>query len=171
MTTDQIIDELIAREGGFTNDPVDPGGPTKYGITAGTLGEWRGLHRAATPAEVASLTRAEAKDIYIKTYIEAPGFNAILNERLRVALIDDGVNSGTAAAIRRLQRVLGVSVDGVLGPMTLAAANAITSDWVLTELVKARCLHYARIVQQDASQRRFIVGWLTRALSFLEVTH
>ena len=167
MTVDAILNELIGREGDFTDDPLDRGGATKYGITAATLGNWRGWSRPATRAEVEALTVPEAKAIYTVRYLEQPGFAQIPSEPLRVALMDDGVNSGPAAAIKRLQRVLGVSQDGVLGPITLTAVREYPDTRLLQELVKARCLAYARIVQADPSQRRFLVGWLTRAFTFL----
>jgi lysozyme family protein len=169
VTLDAILDELLMREGGFSNDPDDRGGPTRFGITAETLGNWRGWTRPATLAEVEALTRAEAKAIYIARYIEQPGFTPanIPDEALRVALIDDGVLSGTVGAIRRLQRIVGVPVDGVLGPVTAAAVRAHDPQWIRTELVKARCLHFGHLVAHDSSQRRFLVGWLARVLSFL----
>ena len=174
MTLDRILDELMAREGGFSDDPSDRGGATKYGITAATLGNWRGWMRPATAAEVQALTRVEAKAIYIARYIEQPGFTTanVRDEALRVALIDAGVHCGPATAVKWLQRGLGVKADGVLGRQTIDALSKSDAVLARTGLVKARCLHYGQLVRDDATQRRFIVGWLSRALSFLpsEVT-
>ena len=169
MTLDAILDELLTREGDFSADPIDRGGPTRYGITATTLGNWRGWNRPATRAEVEALTRVEAKAIYIARYIEAPGFTAenIPDLKLRVALIDDGVNTGPMNAIKRLQRAVGVKADGIFGPVTKQALAVHGADWVRVELVKSRCIYYGQIVANDVSQRRFIVGWLSRALGFL----
>jgi lysozyme family protein len=61
---DTILDEIIRREGGYVNHPADRGGPTKYGITAQTLGRWRKLDRPATATEVKALTETEARAIY-----------------------------------------------------------------------------------------------------------
>ena len=169
MTLDAILDELLTREGGFSDDSADRGSFTKYGITAMTLGNWRGWTRPATHAEVEALTRVEAKAIYIARYIEQPGFTPenIPDLALRVALIDDGVNTGPRSAIKRLQRAVGVPQDGILGPRTKAALALVDPVWVRTECVKSRCIYYGHLVAQDATQRRFIVGWLTRALGFL----
>lgn len=169
MTLDAILDELMTREGGFVDDPVDPGGATKYGITAGTLGNWRGWTRPATRAEVEALTRVEAKAIYIARYIEQPGFTPenIPDLKLRVALIDDGVNAGPTQAVKRLQRVVGALPDGVLGPKTIEVLKVHSPEWVRVQVVKARCVHYAEIVRSRPTQSRFIVGWISRALSFI----
>lgn len=170
MTADQIIDRILEQEGGFVDDPADRGGPTKYGITAETLGNWRGLTRPATRVEVQALTDDEARQIYHARYIVAPGFTPenIPHEKLRAALIDEGVNAGPTVAIKHLQAALGVSVDGVLGPVTAAAVRMHASaDGLLLQVVRLRCLRYGRIVQQNPSQRRFIVGWLDRAFDML----
>lgn len=169
MTLDAILDELMSREGDFSDDPSDAGGPTRFGVTASTLGNWRGWRRPATRAEVQVLTRVEAKAIYLARYIEQPGFTPsnVPDEALRIALIDDGVNAGPTTAVKRLQRVLGVAPDGVFGPDTVRALSQKDPQWVRREVVKARCLHYAAIVREDVTQRRFIVGWISRAFLFL----
>jgi len=74
VMVESLIDDIIRREGGFVNHPADRGGPTKYGITAKTLGNWRQLGWLATSDEVATLTESEAREIYRHRYILAPGF-------------------------------------------------------------------------------------------------
>ena len=63
-TIEQILDDILRREGGYVNHPADRGGPTNFGITAQTLGSWRKLGRPATAAEVQALTEPEARAIY-----------------------------------------------------------------------------------------------------------
>jgi lysozyme family protein len=104
---ESIIDDIIRREGGFVNHPNDRGGPTKYGITAKTLGSWRQLGRVATRSEVAALIKAEAREIYRQRYIVAPGFDAITHAALQALLVDAGVHSGPRRAVRWLQEALG----------------------------------------------------------------
>lgn len=168
MSSDQIIDDIIQREGGFVNDRVDRGGATKFGITAATLGAWRGLGGPASAEEVRQLSVSEAREIYRQQYIVKPGFALIVNRTVRAQLVDDGVLSGPRAAITSLQLELGVKPDGVLGPATAAAANAADPVVLTRKLAVARALRLARIVQKDHTQSRFLVGWLARALGFLE---
>ena len=168
MTDDQIIDEVIAREGGYVNLRNDAGGPTRYGITAATLGAWRGYGHSALDEEVRQLSIAEAREIYRQQYIVKPGFAAIDDDGLRAQLVDDGVLSGPRAAIVSLQAELGVKPDGVMGPVTVAAANAADATALRRKLAVARALRLARIVQKDRTQISFLVGWLTRALGFIE---
>lgn len=168
MTDDQIIDAVIEREGGYVNLRNDTGGPTKFGITAATLGAWRGYGHAASAEEVRQLSVHEAREIYRQQYIVKPRFALIDDDGLRAQLVDDGALSGPRAAITSLQLELGVTPDGILGPVTIAAANAANSTVLRRKLAVARALRLARIVQKDRKQLAFLVGWLTRALGFLE---
>lgn len=167
MTDAEIIDGVVDREQGFSDHPSDRGGPTKYGITAKTLGAWRKLGRQATRAEVLALDLSEAKDIYRHVYITAPGFDVITFGPLRAQVIDDGVLSGTHAATVTLQEALGVTADGVLGGRTRAALVASDPIVVHVRVLKGRLMRYATIVHRDRTQGDFIRGWVTRALGFL----
>ena len=166
MTVDQILDDLIRREGGYVHDPVDRGGPTKYGITQRTLRAWRG--QVVTPTDVRRLTRDEARAIYHQRYVDAPGF-ATLPDPLRAQVIDDAVLSGPRQAVKDLQRALGdVTVDGQLGPTTRAALDSAGARLVHARLIQTRTVRLARLVQRDPTQARFLAGWLTRATAFAE---
>lgn len=174
MTENELLDELIAREGDFVDHPADKGGPTKFGITAATLGQWFGLPGPAPVEVVRALTAADAKAIYRARYIEQPGLTEahIPDERLRVAVIDEGVISGPRRAIQNLQRQIRVPADGVIGPQTLAALEALNDDaaWnVLVNVITDRTLRMVRIVEGDRTQLVFLRGWISRALSLLQV--
>lgn len=172
MTESDIIDGVIAREGDvFTNNAVDRGGPTRYGITAKTLGTWRVLGRAATSDEVAGLRRAEAVEIYRHLYVQKPGFTAdrFAFEPLRLQAIDDGVLSGPREAVLTLQRLLGVTADGIFGHDTVAALAKADQTSLHFQYIKARMMRFVRICQKDASQLHWLGGWTNRALGFLDV--
>ncbi len=167
MTIDQLLDGVIAREGGgtFTNDPADKGGPTKYGITARTLANYRGMSRSATIAEVKALTEDEARAIYRTQYVRP--FDAIPFDHLRAQLADFGVTSSPIEAVKTLQRCLGVEPDGVIGDRTKVAVLNQPQRYTNNALVAFRCQYYAEIVRKNPSQVKFLVGWLTRACDFL----
>lgn len=167
MTEAEIIDDVIARERGFADHPNDRGGPTKYGITASTLGQWRQMGRPATRDEVRALELSEAQAIYRHLYIEAPGFDAITAAPLRAQVIDYGVLSGSYAATVALQRALEVEADGVFGKRTRAALLAADPVMVHVRVLKHRLRRFAQIVEADHSQAVFLEGWTMRALTFL----
>lgn len=161
-TNDAIIDDIIRREGGstVTNDPADRGGRTQYGIA----------ERSHPSAWVdGKVTLEEARDIYRQRYLEAPGFGKIEDPRLRAQLVDFGVNSGPGVAIQKLQEILKVDVDGVLGPKTLTAIAAYDPNLLNNKLALARVRMIGRIVNKNPSQAKWLNGWLERALSFLHL--
>jgi lysozyme family protein len=161
VTTEQLIAGIIDREGEtFTDDSADRGGPTRYGITQAVLSEFRG--QPVSAGQVAALTRDEAAEIYEHLYVMKSHFLHLLDERVRVMLIDWAVTSGLSAATKGLQRVLGVEVDGLCGPVTIGTANKVDGTWLLKSLGLARQTFYVRCAKADAGQLRFLEGWLNR---------
>lgn len=93
---DALIARVIEREGGYSNNPNDNGGPTKYGITLATLHGWR--QAPVSAADVQSLTTSEAAQIYRRNYFVGPGLDAVKDPEIQEFLFDYGVNSGPGAA-------------------------------------------------------------------------
>ena len=126
----QIAREIVDREGGFVNDPDDPGGATKYGVTIGTA------RRVALDkdgdgdvdvSDLRALSREDAVRVFMEYYFQRPGI-ARLPEVLQASVFDMYVNAG-ANAVKILQRLLGqmghrVDVDGAIGAQTVAASQA-----------------------------------------------
>lgn len=167
MTADQIIDDILRREGGYSDRVQDTGGPTNFGITAATLGAWRNLGRSATRAEVKALKEGEARAIYRSQYITAPRLDQVTNQDLRGLLVDFGVHSGPARAVKALQRAVDVPIDGVLGPKTLAAMNRLDIRGVYRAVLRERGELLAAILQRDKTQLVFAAGWLRRLMEFV----
>lgn len=169
MADDDIIDEIITREGKkYTNDPADRGGPTKFGITLATL---RDYHHddAVTAEEVEDLTEDEAKRIYRALFVDRPKFALIANDNIRAFLVDWGVNSGPKRPIKALQGLVGVPADGILGTFTASKANSADQRWLYNALIQARMEFVDAIVAHDPTQERFIKGWHNRINSFKNV--
>ena len=160
-----IISGILRREGGFVDHPADRGGPTNFGITLGTLAEWRGTD--ATRDDVEALTEQEAREIYQALYVTRPGFDGIADAHLRAQVIDSGVLHGTGRAARWLQQAAGVGVDGAVGPITLGAVNGADADMLGRKFAVTRIRKIGRIVSRDHSQAVFALGWLRRATEFL----
>jgi lysozyme family protein len=146
---------VLSFEGGFSNDPSDPGGATCYGVTLDTLSAWRG--RSCTVAEVRELTRADVQPIYAARFW-GPVRGDDLPAGVDLITFDCAVNQGPGTAARMLQRAAGVVVDGQLGPVTLRAVQALPAAQVIA----------AMRVERDAAYRaasgfpRYGAGWLRR---------
>jgi lysozyme family protein len=159
------VDFVIRHEGGYTDDPRDPGGETKYGISK----------RAHPDIDITSLTREGAERIYRRDYWDRLHLNR-LPPILAVATLDAAVNLGPARAVKILQQSLGIfcktslAVDGVLGPATLAASGDLTefeSRLAAKECILARTAFYARLAKRG-SMRAFLRGWTLRATALSE---
>ena len=116
MTFDDAFDVLIGHEGGYSNHPSDPGGETMWGVTK------RVASQEGYTGSMRSLPRETAKAIYRRRYWDAVQADK-MPEAARYALFDAAVNSGPRQAVEWLQRALDVGEDGVLGPLTLHAAE------------------------------------------------
>lgn len=179
----QIAEEIVAREGGYVDDPDDPGGATRYGVTLATLVRL-GLdpdHDGAIDArDVRALTRDQAIDIFIRHYFDAPRLQS-LPEPLQPSVFDMYVNAG-ANAIRILQRLLvamgeAVSVDGIVGPQTIAAAGSAqagAAGYLADAYAIARRNYYFRLADRRPGLRKFAQtraggkgGWIRRAEAFM----
>lgn len=168
MNVDKIIDDIIRREGGFVDNPADRGGPTKYGITQATLAEWRG--HPVTRQDVADLTVDEARSIYRSKYVEKPGF-ASIPEPLLGLVVDTAVHSGVVAAVRMLQKVLGVTpVDGILGPKTKEAIQRADADSLYRRFLAERIRFLGRLIESRRENAEFAGGWMSRVASFVDGT-
>lgn len=180
-TVDEITAEIVRREGGYVNDPDDPGGPTKYGVTIGTLRRLRG---SATVADVKALTVNDAMEIYKRHYFERPKINQ-LPQPLQATVYDMQVNAG-GTAIKILQRVLRefgeqVTVDGALGPQSIGAAQRVyekAKGYVIDAYGIARRNYYFRIADKRRGLRKFARtnrggkgGWIKRAEEFVSAKY
>ena len=159
MTRDQIIARIIGIEAGYVDNPRDPGGATKYGVTQRYLDEHRG-RVPGLPASVADLTIAEATALYVADeWAEIQG--DALPWPVAYLVMDTAVNSGAAEAVKLLQQALGLAVDGNLGPVTVAAANRGSVEDLCIEFAARRGVHYASLC---ATLAQFELGWMRRLI-------
>jgi lysozyme family protein len=179
----QIAEEIVAREGGFVNDPDDPGGATNHGVTIGTLrrlGIDVNRDTRIDVADVKALTRKQAVDIYLKHYFEGPGI-AALPAVLQASVFDMYVNAG-GNAVKILQRLLTdmgypCDPDGAVGPQTIRSAQmayeAAPSHLADAYGIARRNYYYALADKRPASRKYARRkdggkgGWITRAEEFI----
>lgn len=157
-TLTTALDLMFGHEGGYVNNPKDPGGATKYGITHRTLAAHRGV-ASATPAQVKALSKEEATEIYRRSYWQQSGGD-LLPVGIDYMAFDYGVNSGPAQAIKSLQRVIGISADGIVGGQTVAAVNAYQGD-----LIVAYAAERLRFMKTLKTWSTFGRGWQKRVAS------
>jgi lysozyme family protein len=177
-TIDELIDELIAREGGYVNNAADRGGPTIYGITQETA------RSTGYAGNMRDFPRSAAVAIYRLRYWDKPGFGEVAKRAPRVAaeLFDTGVNMGVSVASRFLQRALtalnrggkdyaDLHPDGEIGGVTIAALVAYMNvRGALAEVVLLKALdclqgnRYIELAEANLSQEAFLFGWLSNRI-------
>jgi lysozyme family protein len=173
-TVDQLIDEVIAREGGYVNHPADRGGATNWGVTE-AVARQNGFTGA-----MQKLSRSAAVEIYRNLYWLRPRFDDVAKvmPRLAAELFDTGINMGTGTAALFLQRALNalnqrgtdypdLTLDRNIGGATLSALSAFQkkrgkdAESVLVKAVEAlQGSHYLRLAEATPSQEAFVYGWL-----------
>lgn len=183
QTVTQIANEIVAREGGYVNDPDDPGGATNFGVTIHTM---RRLGLDLTDdgkvdeQDVRVLTRDHAVAIFVEHYYRGPRIDR-LPQALQASVFDMYVNAG-ANAVKILQQLLNamridVVVDGAIGPQTIRAtkqAMDAAPDHLVDAYGIARRNYYYDLADRRPQSRKFARrrdggkgGWITRAEEFI----
>ncbi len=179
----QIATEIVAREGGYVNDPDDPGGATKFGVTLGTLrrlGIDLDENGITDQRDVRALSREQATEIFLTHYFQRPRI-ASLPATLQASVFDMYVNAG-AHAVKILQNLLlkmgyKVAVDGVIGPHTETAAQDAAArgpEHLADAYAIERRIYYFDLADRRPASRKFARtrkggkgGWITRAETFM----
>tara|TARA_A100001011_G_scaffold340648_1_gene372951 strand:+ start:473 stop:949 length:477 start_codon:yes stop_codon:yes gene_type:complete len=151
---DDIIEVVLHHEGGYVNDPDDPGGETNFGIAK----------RSHPDVDIANLTKDGAKEIYKEHYWDRNKVES-LSEELRHIYFDMCVNQGRGRAVKIMQRAANAKgadlvVDGGMGPKTIAAMDGVELDRVRAYRIK----YYADLVTRKPDLEKFYFGWFRRGL-------
>ena len=150
---DYFIERVLVHEGGYVNDPRDPGQETRWGISK----------RAYPHLDIRNLTRAQAVDIYRRDFWQRVRGDELPREFAFQAL-DAAVNHGIGNAVRWMQRAAGVADDGVIGPVTLAAVQRAQPADLVLRFNAERLRFYAKLTTFATFGR----GWVNRVAGNLE---
>lgn len=140
---------------GYVNDPADRGGETKYGIAK----------KANPDLDIKALDWEGAKRIYMKRYwfpADCEDVAAMGLPRLALLHFDGAVNHGVGRASVFLQKAVGATPDGDIGPATLQLVSTVDELATVDKICQLRAEFYNNIVRNDRSQARFLNGWMRR---------
>ena len=173
MSFDESLAFALRWEGGYVNHPHDRGGATNKGVTQRTYDEWR-TRKGYDTRSVRGLDDGEARQIYHEQYWK-PTRCAALDAPMDLILFDSAIQHGAGRAIRWLQELVGVPVDGHFGPRTMAACDDYEANHGTIALAAAflsrREQFYADIIDNNPSQKAFERGWANRMKALRQECH
>lgn len=165
---DPAIAIVLKHEGGFTNNPLDKGGPTNFGITHTTLSEYLGV--PATTEMVEGMSEELAKEIYKKLFWDRLDLDTLASQQLAVVLLDIAVVQGLSKLVLNVQKLLGIYPDGIVGPVTLNKLREILIPQELAlAIVKEAQLSFVSLTLYNSSQLQFLPGWIRRTQDLLDL--
>lgn len=158
---DKSFKLILKHEGGWADNPKDPGGPTMKGVTLATFR--RLVKRNATKEELRNITDAQLATIYRRSYWDAV-LGAKLPSGVDHAVFDFAINSGPGRAAEYLQRVVGAVPDGRIGPATIAAVEKLPAMRVIEKLMADREAFMRRAKDKHGNLlwKTFGRGWAAR---------
>jgi len=166
---ENFANKLLELEGGYVNHPKDKGGPTKFGVI---LSVWRehGHDKDGDgdidAEDIKRLTESDARYIAKRLFWDYFRADEIINESIAQLVVDWGYHSGRTTVARIVQRILGVTVDGIVGSETLKALNTLDQEKLFSNLKIERKVFLNNIIRRKPDQIVFYDGWMNRLNKF-----
>lgn len=162
MDYNTAFNRLIGNEGGYVNNPADPGGETNWGITWPILNQAMGKGVISAGTTIVDLTRDQSALIY-KAFFWDLGKMDQFDPAVAFQVFDFAVNSGIQTALIHLQIAVGCAPDGNIGPVTIAAINAMKPSQVIVKFIAERLDFWRKL----STWSTFGAGWTARAANDL----
>lgn len=159
-----IVPIILKWEGGFVDDPDDPGGETNMGVTIKTYEVYcrrKGLSKP-TVEDLKAIDMDQWTEILRTMYWNVCKADDIESQSVANMIVDWAWHSGTGTAIRKVQKVVGVARDGIVGPITLAAINSVSALPLFGMLKAERIRHFKDQCRKNPKKKKFLNGWMNR---------
>jgi lysozyme family protein len=171
---------ILTHEGGYVNDPDDPGGETYRGIARKKWPGWSGWTiidmlktRPGFPGnlirpdevEIIHQLEYEVGTFYHTQFWRKVGGELITDQRVAESVFDFAINAGISTSITLAQSVTGAVTDGVAGPKTCEAINRFPADHFLAAFAVAKICRYVEICRKRPESKKYFFGWVIRALN------
>ena len=165
--------KTIDHEGGYVNDPDDPGGETYKGVARKMHSKWEGWttidllkRQPGFPANIDRdpEIREQVGTFYLNQFWNKIKGDDIQNQEIAESIFDFAVNAGVATSAALAQLVIKAKTDGVIGPQSIAAITAFDPEHFLAAVTVAKIARYVSIVKKRPTSRKYFYGWILRAL-------
>jgi lysozyme family protein len=167
--------KVLSHEGGYVNDPDDLGGETYKGIARNSHSTWegweiidKGKKGPAFPANMIKHARLQqlVEQFYFDTFWKPLNAEQIQNQTSADSVFDFAVNSGLTTSARLVQSIVGAKIDGCVGEITLNKINSMDFGHFQAALTVAKMEYYMNIIRKRPTSKKFLLGWISRSLSF-----
>lgn len=164
---------MIAHEGGYVNDPDDPGGETYKGVARKIYSKWDGWTKIDILKTQAGFPATLDKDeelqqdiarFYEVTFWDKMNGDQLTNQEVANSIFDFGVNAGMGTSVSLAQMVVGADSDGVIGPKSVENINNFDPEHFIAAFTVAKIARYVNIVKKRPTSRKYFYGWILRAL-------
>jgi lysozyme family protein len=177
---DLAFEKVLAHEGGYVNDPDDPGGETYKGIARKMNPGWLGWHiidllkkqkgfpdllHSADETEVLKQLDYEEKTFYYSNFWIKISGDKIENQLVANSIFDFAVNADDNVSIQLAQLVVGARQDGLIGPKTVEAINRFDPAYFLIAFALAKINRYVAICNKRPLSKKYFFGWVVRSLN------
>jgi lysozyme family protein len=168
------LEKVLNHEGGYANDPNDPGGETYKGVARKIHSKWDGWtiidiqkKQPGFPAILENDANLQQKirEFYETQFWARIKGDEITNQEVALSIFDFAVNAGTATSASLAQKVVDAVTDGVIGTKTLEKLNAFNPDHFLAAFAVAKIARYIQIVEKNSKTDKYFYGWVRRALN------
>jgi lysozyme family protein len=174
---------ILANEGGYGNDPDDPGGETYKGIARKMNPDWLGWHivdllkkqpgfpellQSADAIEIKKQLDYEVSSFYYTHFWLKINGEKIADQQVAESIFDFAVNAGVSVSISHSQSVAGVTADGIMGPKTIEAINGLDAGQFLTAFALAKIVRYVNICNKRPISKKYFFGWVVRSLNHIQ---
>lgn len=169
------IGYVLVNEGGYVNNPKDPGGPTNWGITIPALAQYRHVDaKKLNSSDMKNLTKLEATEVYRVQYWIPMRLDSVISSPIATCIFDIGVNRGPSVGIKYAQKTCNVlsainpvTPDGKMGQLTLAAINGSDVARFIRTIEALDVAGYEAIIAHNPTMEVFRHGWMARAKRLL----
>lgn len=170
---EQALQWILSHEGGYVNDPDDPGGETYKGVARKMNSKWDGWlvvdmlkRQSGFPANLDKDTELQeaVKSFYQINYWDRIKGDHIQNQEVATSIFDFAVNAGVSTSSSLAQLVVGTTQDGVIGNQSIAQINGFDPEYFIASFTVAKIARYISIVKKRPTIKKYFYGWVCRAL-------
>jgi len=164
---------VLINEGGYINDPDDPGGETYKGVARKMFPKWEGW----TTIDLLKLQSNFPKNLdsdnelqqMVKTFYEGNFWDKVKGDNITdqdvaTSIFDFAVNAGVKTSASLAQMVVGATADGIIGPKSIEAINSYSTELFLAKFTLAKIARYIHIVKKRPTSKKYFYGWIRRAM-------